>query len=420
MSDWKTFLFTVAFVGVPCSAILASEWQQWRGPARNGHAESAMVLSPSMAVTQKWEAAVGTGFSSFAYAKGHVYTAGNQDDQDSIWCLKAEDGSVVWKHSYPAPLDPNLFEGGPTATPTVVGDRVYVISRKGNLFCLSAQNGEVIWERTVSDEQKGNIPTWGYAGSALVLNDRVYYNVGSNGLCVNAQTGETIWESPANELPGYTSPLPVTQGERMLLLLETEKALKAVNPETGEVHWEHRWVTRYGINAADPILISDRRLLLTSGYQKGAVLLEFDHESAKEIWKTREIRSQMSPGVLIGDLVYAIDGDAGRSPRLVCAEAETGRIKWFANEVASGSVIAVGNQPAVLTEAGEFLVLPEKADTFSPLYRSQVLEGKCWTPMAYGDNMFFARNAEGRVVCLSVSLSENPSEKVQTPDSEKP
>ncbi|SFI07903.1 PQQ-binding-like beta-propeller repeat protein [Planctomicrobium piriforme] len=393
------------------NSLSAGDWPQWRGPQRNGHAPADTPFVADGKFFEKWRAEVGTGFSSFACTNGRVFTVGNADDQDTLWCLNVTDGSVLWKHTYPAPLDPNLFEGGPTSTPTVTGERVYVISRTGDIFCLNAADGSIVWHVLLSEEQRQNRPSWGYAGSPLVDDGKVYFNVGSHGLCLNAENGETIWESDNSELPGYTSPFFVETSGARLMLLESEKALQAVDPASGDVKWKFPWITRYGINAADPIVLNDHQLIVTSGYQKGGSLLEFTADSCNEKWRTREIRSQMSPGVLIGDQLYAIDGDAGRDPRLICADPATGKIKWFSREVGCGSVIAVGTQAAVLSESGELLILPAGATEFKPLVRSQILEGKCWTPMAYSDEMFFARNADGRVVCIAKNQNDPPPEK---------
>ena len=84
---------------------------------------------------------MGTGFSSFSVSQGRVYTMGNTNNTDTIFCLEAGTGKVVWQHSYPCPLDPKNFEGGPCATPTVADGRVYTFSRKGELFCLDAAKG---------------------------------------------------------------------------------------------------------------------------------------------------------------------------------------------------------------------------------------------------------------------------------------
>jgi len=48
--------------------------------------------------------------------------------------LRRETGAPVWKHPYPPNCDPKYYEGGPSATPAVDGDRVYAMSKKAIYF----------------------------------------------------------------------------------------------------------------------------------------------------------------------------------------------------------------------------------------------------------------------------------------------
>src|SRR5690606_14448176 len=122
-----------------CSTTLyASDWYRWRGPDLNGISKETDWLAqwPAEGPKQLWKANVGTGFSSVSVSEGRVYTMGNENDTDTVYCLDAKTGKEIWKHSYPCPLDPNVYEGGPNATPILDGKNVFTLSRKGDLFCL--------------------------------------------------------------------------------------------------------------------------------------------------------------------------------------------------------------------------------------------------------------------------------------------
>src|SRR3989442_9430230 len=121
----------------------AADWPQWRGPNRDGvSAETGWTASwPADGPKQLWKTNVGTGASSVAVAAGRLYTLGNASSTDTVVCLDAATGKEIWKHSYPQPLDARPFEGGPAATPTVDGNRVFTLSEQGDLFCLDAATG---------------------------------------------------------------------------------------------------------------------------------------------------------------------------------------------------------------------------------------------------------------------------------------
>jgi hypothetical protein len=78
-------------------------------------------------------------------ADGRAYTMGFKGNEDRVYCLDAGTGKVVWEFSYPAALDPKLFEGGPTSTPVVSDGIVCVVSRVGELHCLDAATGKKLW-----------------------------------------------------------------------------------------------------------------------------------------------------------------------------------------------------------------------------------------------------------------------------------
>jgi outer membrane protein assembly factor BamB len=159
----------IAIAASSLSTAIAADWPRWRGPDLNGISRETGWSSqwPASGPKQLWKASVGTGFSSMTVRQGRVYTLGNADNTDTVFCIDVRTGEVVWKHSYPASLDPINYEGGPSATPTVDGDRVYTFSKHGLLFCLDVAKGKVIWSNNVMESLKAEKPIWGFASSVL-------------------------------------------------------------------------------------------------------------------------------------------------------------------------------------------------------------------------------------------------------------
>src|SRR5687767_9132633 len=123
--------------------VFAIDLPHWRVPDRNGISKGTGWLSewPNQGPPIAWKATVGLGFSSIVMSGGKAVTAGHANEKDTVFCFDAVTGKELWKHSYPADIGANFFDGGTTGTATFDGDRVYWLSRWGDLFCFDAKNG---------------------------------------------------------------------------------------------------------------------------------------------------------------------------------------------------------------------------------------------------------------------------------------
>lgn len=88
MYNHKSFVCAAAAMLLTAGFVMASDWPQWRGPARSGvSAESSwMDHWPAAGPSIAWKAQVGLGFSSFVVANGRVVTVGHADEKDTVFC----------------------------------------------------------------------------------------------------------------------------------------------------------------------------------------------------------------------------------------------------------------------------------------------------------------------------------------------
>lgn len=390
-------LRAAAFLLLAAASANADDWPQWRGPRRNGQSAESVLLDgwPSDGPRILWKAKVGIGFSSFSVAKGRVYTIGHADDADTVFCLDAENGQVLWYHPYPADLGAKFFVGGPTSTPAVDGDRVYSIGRQGDLFCFEAASGKIAWTRNITREYGIPEPAWGFGGSPAVSGDLLLLNAGEAGLALEKATGKVVWQSGGE--CGYSTPLPFGP----LFLFSSGTGYSAVDIKTGKPAWRIKWLTQYGVNAADPIL-SGTQMLITTGYGKGAALFDVGGDEPKPVWQSRVLRSQMNPPVLIDGHLYGIDGDEQQKIELKCVELATGTQKWSQPLAGMGSVSVAGGKLIVLSGDGELMVVDASPKAFKAASRAKILAGKCWTVPVLANGRLHARTAEGAVVCVDL------------------
>ena len=395
--------FPALFLILP-SFCLSADWPNWRGPNHDGISEETKWQAdwPDDDPPIIWKAEVGIGFSSFAVADGRVLTTGNEDDQDTVWCFNADTGELIWKHSYEEPLDPKYYEGGTSATPTIDGDAVYQLSRRGKLFCLDAATGEVKWEKNVQQETNAALPDWGFAGSPLVHGELLVLNVGGSGLALNKANGEQVWFSDTDKA-GYSTPLPFqTEEGDWIAIFSSARDFVARKLDSGEEIARHKWLTRYGVNASDPI-VDLPFVFISSGYGKGCALLDVSSGEPVEVYKNKELQTQMNPAVLVDGHLYGCSGnqDDKKLP-LKCVEMATGETKWAFPGIGAGSVKVANGHLIVLSARGELMFAPVSTEEFEPIFQMQVLGGKCWSAPVLANGRIYCRNAEGDVVCVDV------------------
>jgi len=399
----KAILMSAAILSTVVAA-KGEDWPMFRGPHHDGISTETewRIQFPDSGPPKLWEASVGKGFSSVSVAKGRVFTLGNADRMDTLYAFDALSGKVIWKHSYKSALGAKFYEGGPGSTPTVDGDVVYSISKWGDLFCLNASNGQVVWQRQLEKEEELRLPDWGFNGSPLVYGNLLILNVGGAGMALNMSNGKTVWRSDDAEA-GYSTPLPFRMGDRDFVALTSGSSFLAADAKTGKKAWEILWPTRYGVNAADPIVVEDE-IWIGSGYGKGQGVYRFNDHEATVKWTNRELRSQQNAPVLLGGHLFGFDGDGGSRAALKCIERKTGEVAWEADEFKYGSVAAAGKQLIILTAQGELIIAPASAEGFKPSARAEVLDGKCWTVPVLANGLVYLRNSKGRLVCLDLRL----------------
>ncbi|MBI4659944.1 MAG: PQQ-binding-like beta-propeller repeat protein [Verrucomicrobia bacterium] len=384
------------------SQCAAHDWPRWRGPDLNGISmETGWTVGwPKEGPRQIWRASVGIGFSSVVVAQGRVFTLGNAGERDTLFCLDAETGQEIWKFSYACPLDAKYYEGGPGSTPTVDGNRVFTLSKRGHLFCFDSQSGQVVWQKNLMQELGVKKPEWGFAGSPLVEGNWVILNVGGAGTAVDKFSGKTVWTSDASA-SGYATPVPFNAGGGRCVAIFSGKSLVGVRIADGKELWHQPWVTKWDINAPDPIWIRDR--LFVSSFDRGGALLRLTSGKPTVAWENKSMANHFNSCVSIDGYLYGIHGNTDQPDRdLRCVDLATGKVMWTYTGLGLGSLMAADGKLIILSDRGELLVAEAIPDRFTALARAQVLGGKCWTVPVLANGRIYCRNAQGTLVCLDV------------------
>jgi len=264
------------------------------------------------------------------------------------------------------------------------------------LFCLDAASGSVAWSKDVTQEPGAKMPTWGFAGSPLVEGDLLLLNVGSAGAALDKKTGKTVWKSGDGEA-GYSTPVPFDAGGKRMIALFLAKSVAAIELQTGKMTWSYPWETSYDVNAADPILSGDQ-VFISSGYNRGAALINVATTPPVKAWENKNMRNHMNSCVLIGGHLYGFDED-----KLTCLDWKTGAAKWTQGGLGKGSLSASGDKLIIQSAKGELVIAEANPAAFKPIARAQVFGGESWTTPILANGRIYCRNSKGDVACVDVS-----------------
>ncbi|HKO95529.1 MAG TPA: PQQ-binding-like beta-propeller repeat protein [Pyrinomonadaceae bacterium] len=371
-------------------------WTNFRGPNRDGNYEEMPILTkwPANGLTPIWKQPVGQGYASFSVAEGRAYTIEQRRNQEVVTAYDVATGREIWKQGWNA-LYSDTTGDGPRSTPTWDDGKLYALGATGELRCLDAKTGAVVWGKNIlSENQAGNL-SWAMAASPLIVDDKVVVLPGGGGgksvVAYNKLTGAPIWKA-LDDGQAYVSPMLVNlAGRRQILVISASRVL-GVAPENGALLWSHPWDTSMGINASQPIVVGANRFFISSGYGKGAALIEVSGSgksfNARAIWENTSMKNKFNSSVVYQGHAYGLDEGI-----LTCVDVNTGERKWKGGRYGYGQVVLASGHLIVMTETGELVLVRATPQQHTEVARFQALQGKSWNYPALAGGRLLVRNA---------------------------
>jgi outer membrane protein assembly factor BamB len=332
---------------VMLTAVDAADWPQWQGPDRSRVSKEIGLLKqwPAGGPSAIWTATgLGGGYGSMAIAGDRVFVQGARGRQSVVIALNRADGKEVWSKAL-GPAQSDDRGPGPRGTPTVDGDRVYVLSENGDLLCVKT-DGTAVWQRNILRDFKGSQPNWLISESPLVDGGHVVVMPGGRGASIvklDKMTGATVWTTKElSDSAGYSSIVAAdVQGVRTYLAF-TSAAGVGVRASDGKLMFRYPNAANYVANVATPIFF-DNKVFFTSAYGTGGGLVQLAVQNgevrAKEVYFTRSMNNHHGGVVLADGYLYGFNDSI-----LTCLDFATGKMMWRDRSVGKGSVtFADGN-----------------------------------------------------------------------------
>jgi outer membrane protein assembly factor BamB len=321
--------------------LAAPDWPQWQGPDRTRLSKETGLLKewPASGPPTVWTAnGLGAGYGSMAVAGDRVFVQGLRGNSSIVIALNRADGKEVWSKALGAP-GTNDRGPGPRGTPTVDGDRLYVLTENGDLACLKTDGTEV-WQRNLLRDFGGRQLRWLISESPLVDGQHVVVSPGGPGAGIvklDKMTGKTVWTTKElNDPAGYSSIVAAdVQGVRTYMTF-TATAGVGVRASDGKLMFSYPTAANNVANITTPIY-SNNKVFFTSAYGTGAGLLDLTAQNgavaSKEVYFTREMKNHHGGVVLVDGYVYGYNDLI-----LTCLEFATGKMMWRDRSVGKGSV----------------------------------------------------------------------------------
>jgi outer membrane protein assembly factor BamB len=383
--------FSVLSVTLACgrhSTACAEDWPQWQGPDRNAVSKERGLLQewPTDGPSLAWKATgLGKGMGGIAVSRGRIYTTGDDAEKKAwLYVFNESDGKPVWSAKIGDGGNPgNIFKPhGPRATPTIDGDRIYILGQKGDFVCYTLEGNEV-WRVNYIKDFGGIMPVWGFSESPLVDGDRIICTPGAADavlMAIDKKTGKPIWQCKVPEGPtgdrgflgtsgaAYSSPIAVDfEGVRHYVQL-TATTLVGVAASDGKLLWRYdRASNTHRINCTTPFY-HDGIVYAASAYDAGGGAVKLGKDAggaitATEVFFTPRMKNHHGGMIVVDNCVYGAAG-GNQGGFLVCLDMETGKELWSERKAPKGSLLMADQRLYLRTERGEMILIGPNRERF--------------------------------------------------------
>ena len=242
---------------------------------------------------------------------------------DTVICLDAVTGRVVWKKEFPGLRAEKELQWGASSTPAIVKDRIYVAGSAG-LYCLAVKDGAVVWQTKAALGMS----------SPVVADGRIYLYEGGPSqnaykwhaaealTAFSAENGKVLWRQPK---VGNTNGSIVlwANGGKNYLISGAPGGPYCIDPDTGAV----LWACPQGAPAVGNTWNCDG----TPAISGDIVVLYADHkmafkmtpQKAELLWK-RPVGTRGASPLIYQDHAYFFGGQG----HATCIDLKTGVVKW--------------------------------------------------------------------------------------------
>jgi outer membrane protein assembly factor BamB len=360
-SLFALFALTALAIAMPATA---ADWPQWQGPERTAMSKETGLLKswPKDGPPLAWKVkGLGGGYTTPSIAQGKIFGMSYKGNDETVWALNEKDGKEIWSVKI-ADKGKAGYNEGSRCTPTVDGDRLYVLGISSDVLCLDAASGKTLWQKNLKKDYKGQMMSgWGYSESPLIDGDKVIVTPGgkdSTLVALNKKDGALIWKSqvPQGDGAAYSSVIAAdVQGVRQYIQF-IGRGVVGVAAADGKFLWRYDKPHNGTANISTPIY-HDGHVFAASGYGTGGGLVKLTREGtgnfkADEVYFTKQMQNHHGGMVLLDGHIYG-----NNQGQLACIEFLTGNVKWNERKPGKGSIAYADGHLYYRNEGGPIVLV---------------------------------------------------------------
>lgn len=329
--------------------VSARDWPWWRGPSRNGYANTKDVPTKfSDTENVVWKVPVpGRGHSSPTVVGNRVFltTANEREKIHSVLAFDRSNGKPLWEKevnrgAFPAKNHDKNTE----ATPTVAsdGERLFATfyhHDKVVAVCLDL-HGKVLWEKDVC-RFRPRTYEYGYAPSPVLYQDTVIisaeYDGESSITALDRKSGDQVWRAPRPTMITFSTPVIAHVAGKDQMLISGAMKIFSYDPANGKILWSVDGTTA----ATCGTMVWDGDIVFASGgFPKKETIAVKADGSGKVLWQNNQKCYEQSMIAYQGH-VYALDDNG----IMFCWQGSDGKEMWkrrLVGPVSASPVLANG------------------------------------------------------------------------------
>ncbi len=380
-----------------------SDWPQWRGPTRDGHAvqESCPESLSEERLKPQCRVELGPSYSGPIVVGDRVFTTETRDKEtEVVLAYHRVTGERLWEIDWPGSMTVPFFAAANgswiRATPACDGETLFVMGMRDVIVALDVTNGEERWRVDFPAQHGTEPPKFGGASSPQVVGNALYAQVGNGFAKLDKRTGEIIWQAAPDGggMSGgaFSSPHLTRLDGQSIALVQTRNDLKGIDPASGEELWSQPIEAFRGMNILTPI--THRGRFFTSAHTGRSQLWEQDGSGLGEVWSNKS-QAYMSSPVIVGDHLYL----HLRNQRIQCLDLTTGEEAWRTKPFGKyQSMVVLGDRILALDSGGELVLFEATPERFNLLDRRRISDDETWAHLAVCGNQVFVRELNALAV----------------------